>query len=153
MDPTWKHPFSVIVTGPSGSGKTQFALRLIDNIKEMVSPSIEKILWCYGVYQDIFDKFPNIEFHEGLPDLSIFDGKHRTLLILDDLMQETDARVTQIFTKLSHHKNLSVLYLTQNLFFKGQHTRTISLNANYIILFKNVRDATQIANLARQMFP
>ena len=31
--------------------------------------------------------------------------------------------------------------------------RTISLNASYIILFKNPRDINQISHLARQMFP
>ena len=48
---------------------------------------------------------------------------------------------------------MSVLYLTQNLFYNGKHTRTSSLNAHYLVLFKNVRDTTQVANLARQMFP
>ncbi len=153
MDPTWQHPFSCIVSGPSGCGKTQFTLRFIDHLEHMVRPTIDKVLWCYGIYQEIFDKYSKVHFHEGLPDLNVFDGKDKTLLILDDLMSETDERVTKIFTKLSHHRNVSVLYLTQNLFYKGKHTRTISLNAHYMVLFKNVRDTTQIANLARQMFP
>jgi len=153
MDPTWQHPFSAIVSGPSGCGKTQFTLKFIQHMDKMVNTKVDKILWCYGIYQDIFDKYPLVQFHEGLPDLNIFDGKERTLLILDDLMSETDERVTMIFTKISHHRNVSVLYLTQNLFYKGKHTRTISLNAHYLILFKNVRDSTQVANLARQMFP
>ena len=29
----------------------------------------------------------------------------------------------------------------------------MSLNSHYIVLFKNVRDATQVGNLARQMYP
>src|SRR6218665_1125484 len=96
---------------------------------------------------------PLVQFHKGLPDLNIFDGKERTLLILDDSMSETDERVTMIFTKIKSHRNVSVLYLTQNLFHKGKHSRTISLNAHYLVLFKDVRDSTQVANLARQMFP
>ena len=31
--------------------------------------------------------------------------------------------------------------------------RTISLNAHYLILFKNPRDASQINHLAKQMYP
>ena len=31
--------------------------------------------------------------------------------------------------------------------------RTISLNAQYIVVFKNLRDASQFAFLARQLFP
>jgi len=152
MDPTWKHPFTATVAGPTSCGKTVFTFRLIEHAKEMISPEPEKIIWCYGVYQDMFDRYPNIEFHEGVPNLSMFDGKLRTLLVLDDLMQETDDRVVQIFTKISHHKNLSVLYLTQNLFYKNKQSRTISLNSHFLIIFKNTRDITQIAILARQMY-
>src|ERR1700733_11774413 len=119
MDPTWQHPFSAIISGPSGSGKTQFMLKFIDHVAYMVKPEIEKIIWCFGIYQDQFDKFPQIQFHEGLPDLNIFDGKQRTLLVLDDLMSETDERVTKIFTKISHHRNVSVFYLTQNIFYQN----------------------------------
>lgn len=51
----------------------------------------------------------------------------------------------------SHRKDILVLFLTQNIFVKN--TRTMSLNSHYIVLFKNPRDATQIAHLARQMYP
>src|SRR5258706_1291764 len=54
-------------------------------------------------------------------------------------------------SKISHHRNVSVLYLTQNLFFKSKHSRTMSLNSHYIIVFKNPRDVTQIKTLAAQM--
>ena len=43
--------------------------------------------------------------------------------------------------------------MTQNLFYKNKQTRSLSLNSYYIVLFKNARDATQVANLARQMYP
>ena len=68
-------------------------------------------------------------------------------------MHETNETVSKIFTRVSHHKNVSVVYLTQNLFKNNKHNRTISLNAHYMILFKNVRDATQVYCLVRQMFP
>ena len=43
--------------------------------------------------------------------------------------------------------------MLQNLFPKNKFARTMSLNAHYMILFKNPRDATQFASLARQMYP
>jgi len=61
--------------------------------------------------------------------------------------------VASLFTKGSHHRNVSVVYLAQNLFPKNKFARTISLNAHYMVLFKNPRYATQFANLARQMYP
>ena len=153
MDPTWKHPFTATISGPTSCGKTQWTLKFIKHINQMVSPSIERIVWCYSIYQDIFDDQKNKEFHEGIPSEAMFDGKNRTLLILDDLMSQVDDRVENIFTKLSHHKSVSVFFLTQNLFFKSKHARTISLNSHYIVVFKNARDAMQISNLARQMYP
>ena len=68
-------------------------------------------------------------------------------------MTETNYSVAKIFAKVSHHRNVSVIYLTQNLFYRSKQNRTISLNAHYIVLFKNPRDAVQVAILARQMYP
>jgi len=41
----------------------------------------------------------------------------------------------------------------QNLFDKGKSHRTVSLNAHYMVLFKNPRDKSQIDVLGRQMYP
>ena len=82
-----------------------------------------------------------------------FDGREPILLIVDDLMQETNETIANLFTKGSHHRNVSVLFLVQNLFPKNKFARTISLNAHYMVLFKNPRDASQFATLARQMYP
>ena len=46
-----------------------------------------------------------------------------------------------------------MLYLVQNLFPKNKESRTISLNTHYMVVFKNPRDATQMSNLTRQMYP
>ena len=101
----------------------------------------------------MFAGFPNIEFIEGLPKVESFDGRQRVLLVIDDLMSETNDSISNIFTKYSHHRNISVMYLTQNLFYKSKQNRTMNLNAHYIVLFKNPRDSQQIATLARQMYP
>jgi len=149
----FKHPFTAIIAGPSGSGKTVFTRKLIEHASRIIDPPPQRIVWCYGIYQTFFNEMKNVEFVEGVPDVNLFDGRQRTLLILDDLMHETDDRVSQIFTRVSHHKSLSVLYLTQNLFYKTKQNRTMSLNAHYLVLFKNPRDMTQVSHLAAQMYP
>lgn len=119
----------------------------------MINPAPDNIVYCYGEYQQIFNNYPYVTFSEGLPDISQFDGKRSTLLIIDDLLTETNDVISNLFTKVSHHRNVSIMYLSQNLFYRSKQNRTMSLNTHYIVLFKNPRDATQVAVLARQMYP
>ena len=132
MSCTLHNPFTAIVAGPTSSGKSQWVLRLIDNALQMIEPPPTRIWYCYGEYQPIFNNYPNVHFHEGLPESSdvVFDGTEARLLVLDDLMSETNELVANTFTKLSHHRNVSVIHLTQNLFDKNKYARTIRLNAH-----------------------
>jgi hypothetical protein len=68
-------------------------------------------------------------------------------------MNEADQNACNLFTKLSHHRNVSVVFITQNLFHKNKFVRTMNLNTHYIVMLKNPRDASQVAILARQMYP
>jgi len=119
----------------------------------MIDPPPSKTVYCYGEYQQLFCECSRVIFHHGLPELNDFDGKEPVLLIIDDLMQETNDTVANLFTKGSHHRNVSVVYLAQNPFPGNKFARTMSLNAHYMVLFKYPRDATQFANLARQGYP
>jgi hypothetical protein len=153
MDVRLKHAFTCTVAGPTSSGKTWFVFRLIKHVESMITPPPEKIVYCYGEFQSMFAEYPTVEFQEGLPSVDQFDGRQRVLLIVDDLMNEADQNVCNLFTKLSHHRNVSVVFITQNLFHKNKFVRTMNLNTHYIVMFKNPRDASQVAILARQMYP
>ena len=154
MDVRLQAPFSLGMIGMSGSGKSVLTFRLIENAEQMISPPPEEIIYCYGEYQEIFDNYRHVNFHEGLPDLNEFVGnKKPILMVLDDLMSEWNEEISKLFTKYSHHRNISVVYLSQNLFSKNKHARVISLNTHYLVLMRNTRDATQISTLSRQMFP
>jgi len=147
-----RHPFTALVAGPTGCGKTNFVFTLIENAWLMIDPSPRRIIYCYGEYQQLFRKYPGVTFHQGLPNMDDFDGSEPVLLVVDDLMNETDDSIANLFTKGSHHRNISIVFLVQNLFHKNKHIRTISLIAHYKVLFKNPRDASQFASLARQMY-
>ena len=82
----------------------------------MIEPPPTKIVYCYGEYQQLFRQYPQLDFREGLPDMNNFDGREPVLLVVDDLMHETNETVANLFTKGSHHRNVSVLFLVQNLF-------------------------------------
>ena len=68
-------------------------------------------------------------------------------------LAEKDKSILELFTTDSHHSNISVFLITQNLFSQGKFSRTISLNCQYLFILNNPRDKAQIYNLARQMFP
>ena len=134
MDERFQHPFTCVVAGATSCGKTEFVAKFIQHVKQMMTPSPQRMVWCYGEWQRHFDSVPNVEFIEGLPQRENFDGTQSTLLILDDLMNETNWSVTDLFTKESHHRDLSVVYIVQNLFNNGKEHRTISLNSHYIVV-------------------
>lgn len=152
MDSRWKHPFSAIVAGPSGCGKSHFVMRFIDNIKEMCDAQFDNIYWHYSEWQPAYN-VNNVIFKEGIPNMDEFNGSKPNLIIIDDLMRESDGRVVDLFTKGCHHRNISVFFITQNLFHQGKGQRDISLNAHYIVCFKNPRDKAQIRHLAQQVYP
>ena len=131
--------------------------KLLRHLNELFHPVPTKVIYCYGEYQKEFDELYDVEFVEGFPEdlKQLTQGHEQTLLILDDLMSECskDQRVSDLFTRGSHHNGISVFYLTQNLFPPGKLSRTISLNSHYIIVFKNPRDSLGIATLSKQMFP
>jgi predicted transcriptional regulator len=63
-----------------------------------------------------------VDFHQGLPDLDTLDPREKHLILLDDLMDETDQRVASLFTKKSHHRNISVMYIVR----QGHDLRYVS---------------------------
>ena len=87
--------------------------------------------------------------------LPTIDPSERNLVVLDDQMAEAGKmeEMPNLFTKCSHHRNITLVYIVQNVFDKVKVHRTISLNSHYIVLFKNPRDQGQRRSLAQQFFP
>ena len=139
-DIMFKHPFCMTVAGPSQSGKTHFVTNLLLNFQNLITPVPEKIIYCYTSWQDKFDfltsKIDIVEFKQGITDLDNIDN---CLIVLDDLMTEVvdTEDIVKIFTVGSHHRNASVIFLTQNIYEKGKYSRAINLNSHYLVIFKN----------------
>lgn len=164
MDTRWKHPFTCIVSGPTMCGKTVFVKRFLNNLTRMCDVRFDRVLFYYAEWQEAYRREFRVdngsrsivEFKEGLPQTSDYsrDNDRKKLIVLDDLMRESSSStVLDLFTKGCHHKNISVIFITQNIFHKGANQRDLSLNSNYIVLFKNPRDRAQIQYLARQVYP
>ena len=146
------------MAGPTASGKTSWIKRLLENSNTMIAPPPEIIVWFYKRWQPMYTEMgktiPNIQFIQGIEDKQN-DSKQPCIYIYDDLMRDAtqNGDVCEIYTEGSHHNNLSIICLMQNLYYKGKESRTMSLNTQYLVLFKNPRDQQQVAVLARQMYP
>lgn len=128
----------------------------------MLSPSPEIVYFCYSQWQSLYDEISQmmlvsgvtIVFHQGIKPVEEMEGVTvRKLVIYDDLMNDINDEIADVFTKKSHHQNLTAVFLTQNLFQKAKQSRVVSLNAKYLGLFKAPRDKAQIMHLARSMYP
>ena len=74
-------------------------------------------------------------------------------MVIDDQMENAvgDKRIVNLFTRGSHHGNLSVIYIVQSLFHQGKNRR--SMKSYYLVLFKNPRDKLQILTRLRKCIP
>lgn len=153
------HPSTFIVCGPSGCGKTVFTCNFLHNL-HMFDTEINKVHW-YNTEIAALPKKENlpenleIEYFNKLPDSFENDPNEPLIVILDDVMSEINANnaTSQLFSKKAHHNSITALFLTQNCFHSGKHTRDISLNASYMVLFKTIRGKSQMNTLFQQMYP
>ena len=148
-------PFTAIISGATGTGKSQWIMKLIKNTDEMIVEKPKHIMYCYSeINPEILRlKNENVEIFHGVPTREQIREKPKNLLlILDDLVSEIDPKYLQdLYTKGSHHWNVSVITVTQNLF-APSHIKTARVNCHYIILMKNPQGLLQIRTLASQLF-
>ena len=153
-------PANWVICGQSGSGKSTFVHNLLIHSKKIfVTPPV-KILYCYNIYQPLFDQmetsFPSITFHKGIPTEETIDNfgqsvSSHSCIIIDDLAHAIGQETELLFCQKSHHMNMSVIFITQNLFHQNKQNRTLQLNTHYYVIFKNFRDRGQISCLGRQL--
>lgn len=153
-------PTTMSISGMTGSGKSTWVHKLLRDKEVMFEPKVIKVMYAYGIWQQMYERmeveFPFIQFIQGLPteeEVDEFaDGDHH-MIVIDDLMQSASKspQVEFLFTRGSHHKLLSIVFINQNMYSQGKHSRTISLNTHYMVLFKNPRDVNQVKVLSRQI--
>lgn len=137
-------------------------MQLLQRVKDKIQPPPQRIIWLYKRWQPLYDVIqntvsPRVEFMKGVPlnleKDDFLDPQLRNLIVLDDMAVEAakDQRVTDLFTEGSHHRNLSVIALNQNLFFSKNPTQR--RNSQYLVLFNHPVDKQTIMILARQIYP
>lgn len=147
------YPARILVAGFSNSGKSELVTKIVEKyhgkfthiivcgVSQHPLQKIEAIKNKLNVYQNIIDPLSEVEEGE----------KSSILFILDDIFLEAAESkvVANAFIK-GRHNSLSVIMVTQNVYFQGKYARTISLNCTHYILLR-MRDLNQIECLSRQI--
>ena len=76
-------------------------------------------------------KREGIQFHEGVPEIGRLKEwfPKGGLLVLDDMMAEggNDQEVLDLFAKHSHHENMTLIYLCQDMLIISWLSRTLDI--------------------------
>ena len=182
------HPFTCIVAGPSGSGKSTFVRSLMLSQEDRIDVKFDYICIVLGTeaaanptLNDLKQRWPErvqvVEAKNSYPSEKAFrekfpchlkkllderseGGKKKGCIIFDDLMHELAEcdLMVNLFTKFSSHYNLTVIYITQNLFFKaggkhGSDNVTLYRNTHMLVVFKSPMDNSVLRTLAHRLQP
>lgn len=158
-----RKPSNFILIGGTGSGKTTLMLQIIERRRTLFEKEIDSIVYCYEIYQDIFNHYPYIKFVKGsiknIEEMfSNLNPNRQRILVLDDMQTLVDdaqqgLEMSKIFAIYGHHLGINVFLLSQNLFYQNKYFRSITLNSHYIILFNMRRDKSQLKRFFGQIYP
>ena len=171
---TFKSPFNCIIAGPTGSGKSNLLKSFLKYRSILCNVKFEKVILFYSMWQSIYDEMKELkivdDFIEDIPstdelltminqvkNFDSIDPPHQ-LLIFDDLLmnitQRKDNLVSLLATVFGHHKNLSLIFISQLLFKPGDIKYNIlSENIHYLFFMKSPRNSSKIIHLAKQISP
>jgi hypothetical protein len=157
----FRHPSLGIICGSTFSGKSTWILNFLREKESLVEPDVQRVVFVYSEEQPAYFKqlrraVPNIEFLKGLTaaeETLELSANVNNLLIFDDLFQEAlnSKYFLDLCTKIAHHRSTSILFTVHNMFQQSKYSKSISNQAKYIVLFKNVRDVNQTKYLGQQV--
>ena len=152
-----KAPFCMTISGQSGAGKSTIAMKLIEKRRELIDIPPKSVLYCYGHYNARIPEIQKmgIKVCSGIPPDDLLEKMPKPLLLIfDDLMLQLNNKreyIAELVTRRSHHSDISILFLVQNLFEKSY--KIVRDNSQYIILLNSPSAALQIRTLGTQLFP
>ena len=173
MNPQLTTPFTMLVAASSNSGKTELVRDLLINHYLMFEKPLEEIIWLYhknAKEEDLFHDLSTrlnvlITFIEGFPAKDISDGalfksdkNAIKCIVLDDCVVSAlkSPNFLDLFTVLSHHMNIVVIAILQNLHADTSSQRQIMnniiRNVSYIVLFPDRRQMAAARQIARTYF-
>lgn len=154
-------PSRVVVAGVSMSGKSTWTKELLKRRNQVFDPQPQEILWFYKVASSVepFKKeLPGVQFFQGLPELSSIqemDSSVPKVIVIDDQQKAVDDKsdiINSLFTVDSHHSQITIIFIVQNIFLNAKQMRSTVENANYVVYFKGGRSAQKTTTIASQIW-
>lgn len=142
-------PFACFVAGMTGSGKSVSVCSWLRHSEKVFRTKFRKIYYFFGsTHQTIFNdkSLKHVHFSGDLNLLKkIIQKKHEQpgiLVVLDDLMNLSGSEevIQNLYTKGSHHFNISVINIIQNIFFQSKNFVTLKENTQYIFLKQHLNE-------------
>ena len=170
-----KVPFTMLVAASTNSGKTHLVRDMILNHYRLFERPIDEIVWLYhprAFDEDLAQQLKRdlnlpIRFIEGFPSKAIeqgtlfeADNKAVKMLVVDDLvataLRSHTALFLELHTIISHHNNICVVGILQNLHAdtasQRQIMNNIIRNLSYVVLFPDRRNLGALKQIARTYF-
>jgi len=156
-----------IYFGQSGTGKTHHIVEYVLNFNKYYPTSkIRKIIIVaphfLPLYHKIVKKYGNLCLYSKVFDNTLLDAFEENntdgsicLVIIDDFASKINKSpfLEEIFTTLTRHKRLQVMYSCQSLYSSTSDVyKSIVKNAHVIILMNSPRERNSIQILFRQLF-
>lgn len=158
----FEQPTQMIVAGPTKSGKTTLVTRIIKNKNIMFNPPPEEVYWFYTMDKSIEPVRKELDddviFIRGVATYSFLENKvcdgRPKIVVLDDMQSETRGaasftQISNMFTRLSHHGNVTIIMLVQNMYL-NKNMREITNQCENIIVMANGSSGHQMQHFATQ---
>ena len=183
VDSKFQHPFTCLVSGQTQSGKSTFVSKLLLNQDLYIDKKFEYIFIFLGTTEkenktlvQIKERFPKVVKIFNLKDIfplpqnikkygdefikELVENQNGKVgcVIFDDLMKELSDNdiLIDLFTKYSSHRNVSVINITQNVFFRGKNASyniTLYRNSHILVLFSSFLDNTTLRTISSRISP
>lgn len=152
-------PFTMMAVGSTHSGKSSFIVRMIKEQSDLFAKPFKQIYYFYNEWQPLFEQLRTnriVHFKEGAPTAECLDEiPPDSLVVIDDMLTKLcDSKdLVELFTVKSHHRRISVVFVSQSFFYDTKQMRCVTRNCHFIVLFKSPRMASVVEQLSRQIWP
>ncbi|ELU05853.1 hypothetical protein CAPTEDRAFT_217336 [Capitella teleta] len=141
------HPCQLLIAGATKSGKTTLLMKILAQKEIMFDPVPRDVYWFYTMRSSVAsvpESLPFVRLRNGVPTEDMVRAITKEgipkMVILDDMQDVLENKnqtkmLMDILTKVSHHGNLSIVFIVQNLY--NENMRKVRSQCDEIVIMGN----------------